>query len=171
MQLSGLQGDEKLVSYLSPFGLCIDYIENGCLAYYSSINDVNNVFVQDMENEPDAIPTLVCFCIVKGISFEISGIHTLKNKESDRGLVLQTELSKLNIYLRVDDNIIKYDTSPIIAINEEIILDTYNDHRMAMSFSLLWSIFPTITINNPLCVEKSYPTYWDDLKKLSLDIG
>jgi 3-phosphoshikimate 1-carboxyvinyltransferase len=42
---------------------------------------------------------------------------------------------------------------------------------MAMSFSLLWSIFPTITINNPLCIEKSYPTYWDDLKELGLDIG
>ena len=93
---------------------------------------------------PDIYQSLKCtlFALKKGSEF--TGIQTLKNKETDRITAVENELLKLN-------------TPKII--------ETYNDHRMAMSFAPLSLKFGELQISNPAVISKSYPNYWKDLKK------
>ena len=93
---------------------------------------------------PDLYQPLKCVLFSKNISAEISGLQTLKNKEANRIFSIKTELKKLNT--------IK-------------IIDTYKDHRMAMSFAPLCLKFGELQINDVEVVSKSYPKFWQDLRK------
>jgi len=94
----------------------------------------------------------------------LTGLHTLKIKETDRLVALQTELSKLGADIEVTDKSLhlKPRRRPIIP---NVAIDTYHDHRMAMAFAPLGLLVP-ITINDPEVVSKSYPGFWSDLEDL-----
>ena len=93
---------------------------------------------------PDIYQSLKCTLFALNKGSEFTGIQTLKNKETDRIAAVENELLKLN-------------TPKII--------ETYNDHRMAMSFAPLSLKFEELQISNPGVISKSYPNYWKDLKK------
>ncbi|MEO8254882.1 MAG: 3-phosphoshikimate 1-carboxyvinyltransferase, partial [Flavobacterium sp.] len=117
----------------------------------------------DLNNTPDIAQTIVVTCLGLGIGCHLTGLHTLKIKETDRLEALRIELTKLGANISVTN-----DSLTLIAtneINEEIRIDTYNDHRMAMAFAPLALKVP-IVINNADVVSKSYPDFWEDLKKL-----
>jgi len=117
----------------------------------------------DFANSPDLAQTVVVACCMKGIPFHFTGLSTLKIKETDRIEALKTEMRKLGYVLTDLKNCeLKWDgtrceTAPDTSI------DTYEDHRMALSFAPA-SMKQQMVINNPLVVSKSYPRYWDDLK-------
>ena len=124
----------------------------------------------DFSNQPDQVQAFVVCCAALGIQFKFTGISTLKLKETDRIKAMKNEMLKLGIVLtEEDENTIVWDGTRTQAA-DHIEIDTYDDHRMAMSFAPLSIIYPGITINNPEVVTKSYPSYWEDLEKAGFKI-
>ena len=112
---------------------------------------------------PDIAQTIAVTCFGLGISCELTGLKTLKIKETDRLLALKIELQKLGAEITITDKSLRLKPTKTIAKN--IVIDTYQDHRMAMSFAPLYLKAPII-INNPNVVSKSYKTFWEDLQKI-----
>ena len=102
-----------------------------------------------------------------GVECELVGLHTLKIKETDRLLALQTELRKLGANISITENsLFLYSNSSFI---NNCSIATYNDHRMAMAFAPL-SIITPLSIQDPSVVSKSYPDFWNDLIQLGFNI-
>ncbi len=96
--------------------------------------------------------------------FTLTGLHTLRHKETDRIAALANELRRIGCTIETTDDSITID--PSTRHNDPVVIETYNDHRMAMAFGVLGLARPGISIKNPACVSKSYPTFWRDFAKL-----
>jgi len=124
----------------------------------------------DFINQPDLAQTFVVTCCALGIPFHFTGLASLKIKETDRIEALKTEMRKLGYVLRdMNDCELEWDGERCEAEDNPSI-DTYEDHRMAMSFAPLAITLGCIRINNPEVVSKSYPNYWDDPRKAGFEI-
>ena len=124
----------------------------------------------DFVNSPDLAQTFVVTCAAKGIPFHFTGLSTLKIKETDRIKALKKEMRKLGFVLKdVNDSELIWDGERCEPDFEQGI-DTYEDHRMALSIAPFACIHPGLIINNPQVVTKSYPHFWDDLKKAGFTI-
>ena len=124
----------------------------------------------DFVNSPDLAQTFVVTCAAKGIPFHFTGLSTLKIKETDRIKALKKEMRKLGFVLKdVNDSELIWDGERCEPDFEQGI-DTYEDHRMALSIAPFACIHPELIINNPQVVTKSYPHFWDDLKKAGFTI-
>ena len=110
--------------------------------------------------------TIVVSCLGLNVDCKLTGLHTLKIKETDRLAALKIETEKLGAQVEITDNSLELVNTG--KINHNISIDTYNDHRMAMAFAPLGLKVP-ININNAEVVSKSYPDFWDDLKKIDFD--
>lgn len=118
----------------------------------------------DFINQPDLAQTFVVTCALLNIPFRFSGLQSLKIKETDRMAALTCEMKKLGYILQETNNsILSWEGERCERRNEAI--DTYEDHRMAMAFAPACLVLPDICINDPHVVTKSYPRYWDNLKK------
>ena len=161
-----LQGDSALREiYWKFFG--VNTISEGAEAKISLLPEHYFNFpekiVLNMNDCPDIAQTLCVTATALKIPFEITGLETLKVKETDRLLALKNELFKIGCISEItDDSIVsvKY-----FEPNENISIATYNDHRMAMSFAP-FCLVKEINIENEDVVEKSYPDFWTDLKKI-----
>lgn len=117
----------------------------------------------DFRNHPDLSLTLVVTTALLGIPFRFNGLETLRIKETDRIAALKTEMLKLGYVLSdAVEGTLEWDGTRI-APQPEPIIDTYDDHRMAMAFAPAAILFPGLRIANPEVVTKSYPTFWTDL--------
>ena len=127
-------------------------------------------FEYDFSGSPDLAQTIVVACCALGVKFKFTGLASLKIKETDRIEALKTELKKVGYVIHDEnDNTLYWDGETCEASFAPI--DTYEDHRMAMAFAPLAFKFPQIEINNPEVVSKSYPHYWEDLKKVGFEIA
>jgi 3-phosphoshikimate 1-carboxyvinyltransferase len=117
----------------------------------------------DLTHQPDLAQTIVVTCALQNIKFRISGLQSLKIKETDRMAALICEMKKLGYVLHEAEGSILYWNGERCERSHEAI-DTYEDHRMAMAFAPACLVMPDVCINNPHVVTKSYPHYWDDLK-------
>jgi 3-phosphoshikimate 1-carboxyvinyltransferase len=124
----------------------------------------SSAFKNDFTNEPDLAQTLAVTCCLLDIPFHFTGLQSLRIKETDRISALQTELKKLGYIIKTNESEMEWsgerceaDTDPVIS--------TYDDHRMAMAFAPASLVLGKIIINEPQVVSKSYPNYWEDLKK------
>lgn len=115
----------------------------------------------DLNNCPDIAQTLCVSATALQIPFHFSGLATLKVKETDRLLALKNELFKIGCETEISGEEIK--SIRFFEPQDEIIIETYNDHRMAMCFAP-FSLVQSLSIKNPEVVEKSYPQFWEDLK-------
>ena len=114
----------------------------------------------DAEGCPDAAVMLaVVAARARGVT-RIEGLHTLRVKETDRIHALACELGKTGCTVREAPDAIEIDPSTTAA--GPISVFTWNDHRMAMAFGILGVVRPGVVIENPTCVNKSYPGFWDD---------
>jgi len=95
------------------------------------------------------------------------GLKTLKIKETDRLQALKNELHKLGAQCKITDESIELGSSSEIKAN--VLINTYQDHRMAMAFTPL-SLLTSIEIDEPNVVSKSYPTFWKDLQKIGISV-
>ena len=127
-------------------------------------------FDYDFVNQPDLAQTMTVTCTLLGIPFRFTGLGSLKIKETDRIEALKKELKKLG-YLIHDrnDNEIYWDGERCTP-DETPVIDTYEDHRMAMAFAPAAFLFPNMCINHPEVVSKSYPHFWEDLRKAGFTI-
>ena len=124
----------------------------------------------DFINQPDLAQTLVVTCATLGIPFHFTGLGNLRIKETDRIEAMQTEMRKLG-YVLADsvETELSWNGERCDA-EEKPVIDTYEDHRMAMAFAPTAILLGEIRINNPEVVTKSYPGYWDDLRKAGFTI-
>lgn len=125
----------------------------------------------DFKNQPDLAQTVVVTTCLLNIPFRFTGLQTLRIKETDRLAALMTELKKLGYVLRATgDGVLEWDGERCEPMQNPVI-DTYEDHRMAMAFAPAAIKIPGLRINNPEVVSKSYPHFWEDLKKAGWEIG
>ena len=124
----------------------------------------------DFVNQPDLAQTLVVTCVMLGIPFRFTGLQSLKIKETDRIRALRTELRKLGYDIQEQDDSILYWNGERCEAQENPAIDTYEDHRMAMAFAPCAMKLGCLRINNPEVVSKSYPAFWEDLKKVGFKI-
>jgi 3-phosphoshikimate 1-carboxyvinyltransferase len=124
----------------------------------------------DFVNSPDLAQTFVVCCALKNVHFHFTGLSTLKIKETDRIEAMKQEMKKLGYVIRDANN------SELIWDGERCMpdledgIDTYEDHRMALSFAPASLCIDGLKINNPHVVTKSYPHFWDDLRRCGFDI-
>ena len=116
-----------------------------------------------MNDCPDIAQTLCVTATALQIPFEITGLETLKVKETDRLVALKNELFKIGCISEITDDSIF--SLKFFEPNSQISIETYNDHRMAMSFAP-FCLIKELTIENKDVVEKSYPQFWEDLEKV-----
>ena len=160
------QGDAALTNIYEKFGVKTTH-SNGKIIL-SKITDFNppNFMTLNLKNTPDLAQTIAVTCLGLNIDCKLSGLHTLKIKETNRLTALKTEIEKLGGNVKITDRSLELLNTG--KINENIIIDTYNDHRMAMAFAPLGLRVP-ININNPNVVSKSYPDFWYDLQKIGFN--
>lgn len=163
---NSLQGDSVLQDIYRKFGVEVTFEGNKMYLCKRSQPTAQH-FKMDLINAPDLAQTIVVSCFGLGMSCELSGLHTLKIKETDRLEALRTELTKLGAEISVTDKSLSLE--PAQRIISGISIDTYNDHRMAMAFAPL-ALKTDIFINDAGVVSKSYPDYWQDLRKLGFEI-
>ena len=163
---TSLQGDSALVDIYAKMGVETHFEENK-MTLIKQANFELKTLNLDLNNTPDIAQTIVVTCLGLGIGCHLTGLHTLKIKETDRLEALRIEMTKLGANISVTN-----DSLTLIAtkdINLNIKIATYNDHRMAMAFAPLALKVPII-IENAEVVSKSYPDFWEDLKILGFRI-
>jgi 3-phosphoshikimate 1-carboxyvinyltransferase len=118
----------------------------------------------DLASMPDTAQTLAVASLFARGTTTIRGLHTLRVKETDRLAALSNELTKLGANVKISNNDTLTITPP--AKLTPAAIDTYDDHRMAMSFAIAGTKADGVTIRNIECVNKTYPTFFEDLRKL-----
>ena len=158
-----LQGDSDLVQIYKKIGVTTVF-NNGSITLSKTPNFVlPEVLDLDLRNTPDLAQTIAVSCFGLGVDCNLTGLHTLKIKETDRLEALKGELEKLGAIISITNDSLELRFSGVI--NQNISIDTYNDHRMAMAFAPLGIKVP-IVINNSEVVSKSYPGFWEDFKSI-----
>jgi len=162
-----LQSDAILPELYKILGVETKYKKNSIIISRKKLEtkSINYNFI----NCPDIAQTFAVTCFGLGICAKLNGLSTLKFKESDRIIALKTELEKMGAKLVITNNSIELKKSKPIPF--EGIIETYNDHRMAMSFSPLALVYNSIKIANPEVVSKSYPRFWKDLKSVGFSVN
>jgi len=161
-----LQGDSNLVHIYEKLG-----VETRFNSADSSITlskkDISlpKKLELDLAKTPDIAQTIAVSCFGLGIGCKLSGLHTLKIKETDRLVALQIEMQKLGAMVQITDNLLQL--SPSEAINSGITIKTYNDHRMAMAFAPL-ALKVNISIEEPEVVSKSFPSFWEAMTAVGI---
>lgn len=160
-----LQGDSKGREVFSLLGVKTEYTKDGVLL--SKKTREVDTLEYDFVKMPDLAQTFVVTCCMMGVPFHFTGLESLKIKETDRIVALKNEMAKLGFDLEDrNDSELLWDGRRRALTAEEydsVAIDTYEDHRMAMSFAPVALVNGSIRINNPHVVSKSYPRYWDNL--------
>ncbi len=159
---NSLQGDSALVNIYKDFGVETIFKENTILLHKIENCQLSTINCQ-LNSSPDIAQTIAVTCFGLGIGCHLTGLHTLKIKETDRLEALQTELAKLGAMVSVTNDSLTIEKSN--KLNDNVNIATYQDHRMAMAFAPLALKVPII-IEDAEVVSKSYPTFWDDLKSV-----
>ncbi len=171
LRRSGLQGDEAVSRWFEPFGIQTFPAGNGLSIVKNE--DFHVPFLSlDFSENPDIAQTMAVLCVARGIPFSFTGLETLKIKETDRIAALQRELEKFGAeLLQPQEGMLKWDGKLHPGgMMAEPVIDTYNDHRMAMAFAPMVSNGRPLIINNPQVVTKSYPGFWDDLRSVGFNL-
>ncbi len=159
-----LQGDAKVAQLFEKLGVFTEYNDNGVRIINRGIDNPGYEFIYDFVNEPDLAQTFVVTCAVKNIPFRFTGLQSLRIKETDRMSALQKEMKKLGYIISDHNDCALVWSGERCEPESDPVIDTYEDHRMAMSFAPVAVILEKININDPSVVSKSYPGFWDDLK-------
>ena len=158
------QGDSCVADIFEQLGIHTTYMSEGVLLTSTKINTLSLEY--DFTDQPDLAQTLAVTCCLKGVPFIFRGLHSLKIKETDRIAALINELQKLGfIVTEAGEGILTWE-GELCEPTEKIIIETYEDHRMAMAFTPA-AIFQPITIKHPEVVSKSYPNFWKDIEKIN----
>jgi 3-phosphoshikimate 1-carboxyvinyltransferase len=163
-----LQGDAAVAGLYKQLGVQTEYADN-CVII-SRCGEPAASIEYDFTDEPDLAQTLVANCCFLGVHFRFGGLQSLRIKETDRLSALRTELGKLGYDLRLGGSSLEW-SGQTCTPNPAPLIDTYNDHRMAMSFAPAAFIRPEgIEIAEAEVVSKSYPRFWSDLSQAGFGI-
>lgn len=163
-----LQGDSAIMGMCDALGVACEWNEGDL--HLSAKEATPGEVVLDMESTPDIIPTIAATQCLQRKPFTITGVRTLRIKESDRIAAMQNELTKVGYtLLSPTENSITYDGNHTpVATPAEI--ETYKDHRIAMVMALASTRHPGVIIKDPAVVAKSYPLYWQHLQQAGFTV-
>lgn len=159
---NSLQGDSALQHLYTAFGVTTAF-EGTEITLTKKSAPVVEVFEADLNNTPDIAQTIAVTCCGLSLAATLTGLHTLKIKETDRLQALQTELSKLGAEVTITDESLHL--AACEKLTADVVIATYNDHRMAMAFAPLL-LKTRLEIANKEVVSKSYPEFWADVEKV-----
>lgn len=162
---NSLQGDSVLVEIYKHFGVQTIFNGNEMTLKKKALNV--QPLALNLKNAPDIAQTIAVTCFALGKPCDLTGLHTLKIKETDRLVALKTEIEKLGGSVKITDKSLHLSASN--TIKEYVPISTYNDHRMAMAFAPL-ALKTPIIIKDAEVVSKSYPSFWDDLESIGFKI-
>lgn len=155
---NSLQGDQAIVKIMERFGVLTTFTGEGVLLRKGPIQYSEAIL--DFTECPDLAQTVIACAAALKIDIKVAGLHTLRIKETDRIAALQQEINKFGAALKSEnDTVFRLDTHAV-NLSQPIIIDTYEDHRMAMAFAPLALMCDRISIQAPKVVEKSYPNFW-----------
>jgi 3-phosphoshikimate 1-carboxyvinyltransferase len=163
---NSLQGDSVLAEIYKNLGVETVFKANTILLRKTNNSLLTTQNLQ-LNNAPDIAQTIVVTCFGLGVGCKLMGLHTLKIKETDRLTALKNELTKLGAKVSITNESLTLE--PTSTINNDVVIKTYQDHRMAMAFAPLALKVPII-IEEAEVVSKSYPTVWEDLKSIGFII-
>lgn len=165
-----VQGDSCLAGIYSRLGVVTEPEGDQGLPELSANPDPDARAIIDFSPCPDLAQYVTVTCVMLGIPFRFSGLHTLAIKETDRVEALRRELAKTGAIIEVPaPGIMEWDGRRR-PITEVPVFDTYHDHRMAMCLAPVSLYMPGIVINDPGVVSKSYPTFWEQLSAAGFTI-
>ena len=161
---NSLQADIRIVMIMDKLGVGSEFSSSGVRIFKKPQSAFNHI---DFSDCPDLAQTVAVTCAALGKKCTFTGLESLRIKETDRIAALQNELHKIGASLTEENN--EWTLVPSQKLPSKVEIDTYEDHRMAMAFSPLCTLMEVI-INEPKVVEKSYPTFWNDLKLAGFEI-
>ncbi|RZT91347.1 3-phosphoshikimate 1-carboxyvinyltransferase [Ancylomarina subtilis] len=168
LRKNSFQGDSRLVEVFEKLGVKTNFSKKGM--YIEQTNAICKKLVFDFIEMPDLAQTFAVVTALKNVPFHFKGLETLKIKETNRISALINEMGKLGYVLyEPQEGELAWD-GEMKAESEEIIIETYHDHRMAMAFAPIAMLRPEIKIADPMVVNKSYPNFWDQLKEIGFNI-
>lgn len=168
LKKESLQGDRVIADIMEEIGVKTRFTANGALL--EKTHAAGRQLTIDFSDCPDLAQTIAVVCAAKGIVCRMSGIESLRIKETDRILALQNELAKIGASLEEEaPRIWKLTPGNGKNIPSPLTIKTYDDHRMAMAFAPL-AIFTDLIVENSDVVQKSYPGFWTELKKAGFAI-
>jgi 3-phosphoshikimate 1-carboxyvinyltransferase len=165
---NSLQGDSVLAKIYKAFDVETTFNEESIILKKTSDANNNLLIKLDLSNAPDIAQTIAVTCLGLKVGCELSGLHTLKIKETDRLEALKTEIEKFGTQVIITEDALKI--SNITPLKENVSVNTYNDHRMAMAFAPL-ALKIGFKVNDATVVSKSYPNYWEDLQKIGFSLN
>ena len=163
---NSLQGDSILRIIYKQLGVNSYFKGNNLILEKENISSPKRI-KWDLSNAPDIAQTIAVSCYGLGVACDLEGLHTLKIKETDRLVALDTELSKLGAKISVTNKSLHLASDQ--DFQKGITISTYNDHRMAMAFAPLALKIP-LSVKKAEVVSKSYPSFWEDLNSLNFKI-
>mgnify|MGYP001368773147 FL=1 len=165
---NSIQGDSRIVDIYKQFGVETKFLNDKIYLKKNNIDLPDSISI-NLRDNPDLAQTIVVTCLGLGVNCELEGLHTLKLKETDRLLALKREIEKFEVdCVTISNQSITLKNNS--KLKSGVSINTYDDHRMAMSFAPLSMINPIIIIN-PEVVSKSYLNFWNDLESLGFKIS
>lgn len=167
------QGDSKVADIFAMLGVHTEYVDgdgmDACVKLYKSGN-VCARLDYDFVDQPDLAQTFVVCCCMMNVPFRFTGLQSLKIKETDRIEALKKEMRKLGYVIGEEGGSVLFWDGERVEADVCPVIDTYEDHRMAMAFAPCALKLGEIRIDEPHVVSKSYPKYWEDLANVGFDI-
>ncbi|GAK92903.1 5-enolpyruvylshikimate-3-phosphate synthase [Nonlabens ulvanivorans] len=164
-----VQGDSKLSQYYEAFGVQTSF-DNNQLILTKKSDKVAQRVVINLVNEPDQAQTIFATCLALGVDAHLTGLHTLRIKETDRIAALKDVGSRFReSVIETTQDTITLTCEPLVQHDEPVVIDTFDDHRMAMAFAPV-ACRTSLLIKDAGVVTKSYPQFWDDLKRVNVNI-
>jgi len=164
-----LQGDATLSHLYEALGVKTEFIAEENAIVLTKIDiEVQDEIHFDLANTPDIAQTIAVSCFGLGKACVLTGLHTLKIKETDRLTALKVELEKLGAQVDISESSLRL--YPSNGVQKHIAIDTYHDHRMAMAFTPLGLLTP-MTINDCEVVSKSFPSFWQDMATIGISVN
>jgi 3-phosphoshikimate 1-carboxyvinyltransferase len=168
LKQESLQGDAVVARLFEFFGVRTEFIEGGIRLKKEKVNAEN--FAYNFSDCPDVAQTLAVVVSALGIPSIFNGLETLTHKETNRLLALKTELAKAGTEVTVSDDSVLDIKPEGLMKGLKGVVQTYEDHRMAMSFAPLALMDTPVEIEHPEVVKKSYPGFWEDLRSVGFVI-
>lgn len=173
VELTGLfrnsyQGDSRGAEVFSRLGVATEYTPQGVKLIKSG--ELPKRLDEDFVDIPDLAQTFVVTCALLHIPFRFTGLQSLKIKETDRIAALRTELKKLGYVIQEENDSVLLWNGERCEPEAIPVINTYEDHRMAMAFAPAALRLPQLVIDEPQVVSKSYPGYWEDLKSVGFKL-
>lgn len=161
---NSLQGDSRVAEYFRNFGVTTRFDGGDAVLGYDRSLLAGDLQL-DLSGEPDLAQTIVVTACLLGVKFRISGLRTLRIKETDRLEALRSQLLKLGYRLRCFyEDSLEWNGGTVDGAGR-LSISTFDDHRMAMAFAPAAVRFPGLVIEDAGVVSKSYPGFWDDLRQ------